>query len=62
MTRSQIIDTIQRVRAENNTNWMDLLRIAMEHAPKETKATLAKINKADKQISKLVGKLAKAKK
>tara|TARA_Y100001958_G_C20840500_1_gene287278 strand:+ start:425 stop:607 length:183 start_codon:yes stop_codon:yes gene_type:complete len=53
-----IINQIENVRKKNNRNWMNLLRIAFEHAPKETAAVMKKINIADKKISKLVGKLS----
>ena len=46
------------VAEKNNRNWMNLLRIAFEYAPKETASVMKKINIADKKISKLVGKLS----
>ncbi len=54
----EIVGQIESVRRENNELWMNILCIALENAPKETKAVLSKINKNDKQISKLLGKLA----
>ena len=38
---------------------MDILRIAMKHAPEETKKLLSKINEFDKNISKELKKLVK---
>ena len=51
------INKIQKIRSKNNNNWMDLLRIAMKHAPNETKKILRKINSQDKKISSLLKKL-----
>ena len=51
------INNIQKIRAKNNNNWMDLLRIALKHAPNETKKILKKINSQDKKISSLLKKL-----
>ncbi len=31
----KIIDQIEDIRSKNNTNWMDILRIAFKHSPKE---------------------------
>ena len=51
------INNIQKIRAKNNNNWMDLLRIALKHAPNETKKILKKINSQDKKIASLLKKL-----
>jgi hypothetical protein len=51
------IDHIQEIRAVNNKLWMDLLRVAAEYAPDETKRILKKINANDKKISKLLGEI-----
>ena len=37
-----IINQIENVRKKNNRNWMNLLRIAFEHAPKETASSYEK--------------------
>ena len=57
-TDLQIIDAIEKVRTKNNVNWMDILRLAIKHSPQEAKALVKKINKADGEISDLLGKLA----
>jgi hypothetical protein len=54
----KIINQIENVRRLNNRNWMNLLRIAFKHAPKETSLVMKKINSCDKKISKLVSKLS----
>ncbi len=53
-----LIDEIESVRSRNNVNWMDLLRIAMTHAPVETKTVLARINADDGRIAELLRKLS----
>jgi hypothetical protein len=40
---------------------MSILRLAMRHAPKETKELLKKINNFDKRISKEVNSITKLK-
>ena len=52
-----IIGKIEKVRSKNNTNWMDILRLAFKYAPIEAKRLVKKINKDDKKISNLLKKL-----
>ncbi|MBI04283.1 MAG: hypothetical protein CMI96_00520 [Pelagibacteraceae bacterium] len=54
-----VIDKIEKIRSKNNINWMDILRIAMKHSPRETKLILRNINEKDKNISKLLNSLSK---
>ena len=54
---NKIINEIQKIRARNNKNWMDILRVAVKYAPKSTKKIIKKINLDDKKISKLLQKL-----
>ena len=58
---SQIINKIQLLRKKNNINWMDILRLAMKHAPNETKKILKSINSFDKKISNEVNSITKLK-
>ncbi len=58
---SRIIKNIQNLRKKNNINWMDILRLAMKHAPNETKKLLKNINNYDKKISKEVNSITKLK-
>ena len=44
---------IEKIRSKNNTNWMDILRIALRHAPNETIKLMTKINKKDQVITNL---------
>ena len=52
-----IVKKIELARSKNNKNWMDLLRLAIEKAPKQAKQILKRINYQDKNISKLLSKL-----
>lgn len=56
---AKIIRQISDARTSNNVLWMQVLELALKHAPKETKAVLAHINVNDKAISGLVERLAK---
>tara|TARA_B100000787_G_C16157749_1_gene279808 strand:- start:78 stop:275 length:198 start_codon:yes stop_codon:yes gene_type:complete len=53
----KLFDKIEAVRKENNKNWMDLLRLAYSHDPKETYAILTKILNKDEKLIKLANKL-----
>ncbi len=53
----KIIDEIEAVRANNNVNWMDLLRLAFTAAPKDAKEIVKRINHDDGRISDLLKKL-----
>ena len=50
----KIISQIEKIRRNNNKNWMNLLRIAFKYAPKQTGDVMKKINKCDMQINALV--------
>ena len=56
---SSIINEIQKIRSKNNTNWMNILRLAFKFAPKESLKIMKKINFQDKKISNLIKKLGK---
>ena len=49
----------RKIRSKNNKNWMDLLRVALEHEPKKTKQIIKRIFKSDKAINSLVNKIIK---
>jgi len=53
----EIVNEIEKIRTRNNVNWMDLLRIGLKYAPKETKKIIRKINSDDRRISELFSKL-----
>lgn len=52
-TSLEIIKEIEDVRAENNTNWMDLIRLAFEHAPEEAEIIMGRIHENDETITNL---------
>ena len=52
-----LINKIEKIRQKNNGNWMDILRLAFKHSPKETAKVMGNIYSNDSQISKLVKKL-----
>lgn len=47
------IDKIEKARKQNNVNWMDILRIALQYAPEKTIPLMTKINKKDQKITNL---------
>ena len=55
----KIIDKIEKVRSKNNVNWMDVLRLALKHAPDQTIKLMKTINAKDKKISSLFGSIKK---
>ncbi len=54
-----VINKIEKIRSKNNTNWMNILRIAFKKSPSETAKIMAKIYIEDQNISKLAKKLTK---
>tara|TARA_B100000941_G_C27988173_1_gene294475 strand:- start:127 stop:345 length:219 start_codon:yes stop_codon:yes gene_type:complete len=57
----KIINQIQKIRKKNNVNWMNILKIAYKHAPKETSQIFKKIVEEDKNINFVSKKLIKRK-
>ena len=55
----KIIDQIEKTRSKNNTNWMDVLRLAFKYDPKKAAQIMSKIYSEDSKISKLTKKLTK---
>ena len=55
----KIIKKIELIRKKNNVNWMNILRLAFKHSPKESAKIMSKIYVDDSRISKLVKKLIK---
>ena len=52
-----ILKKIENARKKNNVNWMTILKIALEHNPKQTLEVMKKIHQKDSQISKLFKKI-----
>ncbi len=57
-----IIDQIEMVRTRNNSNWMDILRLAFKHAPDEAADILSEIYREDEAISGLAKQLTEKRK
>ena len=56
---NKTITEIRQFRGVNNILWMQVLEIALRHAPTETKIVLRSINANDRNISNLLTELAK---
>lgn len=54
----RIISRIEKVRAQNNINWMDLLRTAFRADPTNAKKCMRRINAQDRKIAKLLRQLS----
>ncbi len=57
----EIINQIEKIRKKNNSNWMDILRVAFDADPKRSSKILSRIYSDDKKISKLAKQLTKYK-
>ena len=57
----KIIKQIEKVRAKNNNNWMDLYRLAFKVDPEGAIKIISKILKKDNEVSKLAKSLIKKK-
>ena len=57
----KIIKKIEKVRSKNNVNWMNILRLAFKHAPKDASKLLKRVSSEDKKISFLLSKLSSEK-
>ena len=55
----RLIKEIEKVRSQNNKNWMDLYRLAFRVAPDESIKIIKKILIKDKRITKIAVKLVK---
>ena len=58
MTDLEIIDKIEKIRSNNNINWMNILRLAFKYAPDEAREIVSQINSDDQRISDLLKKLS----
>ena len=45
----KIINSIEKTRKKNNSNWMDLMRLSFRYNPKESKKIVKNIFKEDKK-------------
>ena len=55
----KIIKQIENVRKKNNSNWMDILRIAFKNSPEDAARIMGEIYAQDKKIGLLSKKLSK---
>ena len=55
----RIIDKIEKIRKKNNTNWMNILRLAFKHDPMNSAKIMSKIYSDDARIGILAKKLIK---
>lgn len=54
------LNLIEEARAKNNGNWMNIIRLALKHAPDETRAILRSIKNTDLDISFYTSRIANA--
>lgn len=57
-TDLEIIDEIEQIRATNNVNWMDVVRMCFELAPDRARALFSEIKECDRKIQQLSDDLA----
>ena len=55
----KLIEQIQFIRKRNNINWMDMLRLAFKHDPKNAAKIMSNIYSDDQKVSNIVKKLVK---
>ena len=58
-TDLEILDQIEKFRSENNTLWMDVVRMCFELDKKRARMIFSKIKDIDKKIQKLTKKITK---
>jgi len=58
-TDKDIFTQIQKIREENNKNWIDILKLAFEVSPDRAKIIMQKIVECDEQIKDLCKELIK---
>ena len=56
-----LIDQVKKIRARNNVNWMNILKLAFKYAPDQARSIVSKINTDDNKISDLLKKLSENK-
>lgn len=57
-TDSEIIDEIEKIRARNNVNWMDAVRLAFELDANRARSIFKDIKECDARINELLNELA----
>ena len=56
-----LANKIQKIRAKNNNNWMDLLKLSLHLDLKKTSIILKNICKEDKKVSLLANRIFRIK-
>lgn len=59
MNDSELINKMEQIRANNNRNWMDIVRLAIKLDPIETKKIIGEIVEHDRKIANVLEELAK---
>tara|TARA_B100000035_G_C21006898_1_gene557710 strand:+ start:1388 stop:1582 length:195 start_codon:yes stop_codon:yes gene_type:complete len=59
INKLKVIDQIENIRKKNNTNWMNILRLAFKKSPNEAAKIMSQIYQDDARIGELVKKLSK---
>lgn len=57
-TDNDIINDIEKIRARNNVNWMDAVRLCFELAPEKARKIFKDIKDCDAKINELTEELA----
>ena len=57
-TDLELIDEIEKIRAKNNINWMDVVRMCFELAPERARSLFSEIKECDREIQQLSDDLA----
>ena len=55
----KLINKIQNIRKKNHVNWMDVLRLAFKHDPKNAAKIMSNVYTDDQRVSSIVKKLVK---
>jgi hypothetical protein len=58
-TDQEIINEIEQIRAKNNVNWMDAVRLCFELAPERAREIFKGIKDCDFKINELTEELAR---
>jgi len=58
MTDNDWLAYITAMRANNNHYWMEILELALRHAPRQTRGLLKRIRVNDLRISEATGRIA----
>ena len=51
------VNIIEAIRSKNNGLWMNILRIALKHAPAETQKILREVRTNDLMVSEFIAEL-----